>query len=123
MGDTDPATAPGSKAILERFAERKIDWIPNQGIDAVDGTAKSARLRDGSSLPFDLFLGVPVHRVPDVVRESGMAVGGWIPVDKTDLSTRFPNVYAIGDVTSAPVPKAGIFAESAGARRSGASRS
>jgi len=35
-------------------------------------------------------------------------------VNKANLSTQFPDVYAIGDVTSAPVPKAGIFAESAG---------
>jgi sulfide:quinone oxidoreductase len=38
-----------------------------------------------------------------------------VPVDQTNLRTRFPNVYAIGDVCSGPrtVPKAGIFAESA----------
>jgi sulfide:quinone oxidoreductase len=35
-------------------------------------------------------------------------------VNKANLATRFPNVYAVGDVTSAPVPKAGVFAESAG---------
>ena len=60
------------------------------------------------------FLGVPVHRVPAVVEASGLTVDGWIPVEKTNLATRFPGVYAIGDVTSAPVPKAGVFAESAG---------
>jgi sulfide:quinone oxidoreductase len=54
-----------------------------------------------------------VHRVPAVVDASGLAVDGWIPVDRANLSTRFPNVYAIGDVTSAPVPKAGNIAESA----------
>jgi sulfide:quinone oxidoreductase len=39
--------------------------------------------------------------------------GGWIPVDKRTLATRFPNVYAIGDVTSVGTPKAGVFAEGA----------
>jgi sulfide:quinone oxidoreductase len=34
-------------------------------------------------------------------------------VDRTTLETRFPGIYAVGDVTSAPVPKAGVFAESA----------
>ena len=42
---------------------------------------KVARLADGGEMPFDLFLGVPVHRVPPVVEESGMTVDGWIPVD------------------------------------------
>ena len=109
-----PATAPGSEAILQRFRERNITWIPNQGIDSVDASKKSARLRDGTHLPYGLFLGIPAHRVPAVVEQSGLAENGWIPVDKTNLATRFPNVYAVGDVTSAPVPKAGIFAESAG---------
>lgn len=109
-----PPSAPASDAILGRFNERNINWVPNQGIAAVDPKRKVAHLRDGSTAGYDLFLGIPVHRVPAVVESSGLAVDGWIPVNKADLSTRFPNVYAIGDVTSAPVPKAGIFAESAG---------
>lgn len=108
-----PATKEGSDAILARFRERNIAWIGQQGIASIDPATKKARLRDGSELAFDLFLGVPVHRVPSVVDASGLAVDGWIPVDRANLSTRFPDVYAIGDVTSAPVPKAGIFAESA----------
>ncbi len=108
-----PASAPASTAILERFRERNITFVPNQGVTAIDPAAKTARLRDGTTVPYDLFLGVPVHRVPAVVEASGLAVDGWIPVDKTNLATRFPDVYAIGDVSSAPVPKAGIFAESA----------
>jgi sulfide:quinone oxidoreductase len=108
-----PATKDGSDAILARFRERNIAWIGKQGIASIDPARKTARLRDGSELAFDLFLGIPVHRVPAVVDASGLAVNGWIPVDKANLATSFPNVYAIGDVTSAPVPKAGIFAESA----------
>ena len=108
-----PASGPASDAILERFRERNISWIGQQGIDSIDAAAKTARLRDGASLPYDLFLGIPIHHVPAVVEESGLAEDGWIPVEKANLSTRFPDVYAIGDVTSAPVPKAGIFAESA----------
>ncbi|MDP9236605.1 MAG: NAD(P)/FAD-dependent oxidoreductase [Chloroflexota bacterium] len=109
-----PASGPASTAILDRFRERSITFVPSQGVTAIDPATKSARLRDGTAMPYDLFLGVPIHRVPAVVEASGLAVDGWIPVDKANLSTRFPDVYAIGDVTSAPVPKAGIFAESAG---------
>ena len=88
--------------------------MPGKRVTSIDPATKTAHVDDGATMPYELFLGVPVHRVPDVVEASGLAVGGWIPVDKTDLSTSFPDVYAIGDVTSAPVPKAGIFAESAG---------
>jgi sulfide:quinone oxidoreductase len=40
-----------------------------------------------------------------------MCVDGWIPVDPLTLETSFPNVYAVGDVTSVGTPKAGVFAE------------
>jgi sulfide:quinone oxidoreductase len=52
-----------------------------------------------------------VHRVPAVVEASGLAEDGWIPVDPRTLATRFPGVYAVGDVTSVGTPKAGVFAE------------
>ena len=65
----------------------------------------------GPSCGYDLFLGVPVHRAPTVVVESGLTVDGWIPVDPLTLETSFPGVYAVGDVTSVGTPKAGVFAE------------
>ena len=40
-----------------------------------------------------------------------MTVDGWIPVDPFTLETRYPDVYAVGDVTSVGTPKAGVFAE------------
>ena len=42
-----------------------------------------------------------------------MAEDGYIPVDSRTLETRFPGVYAVGDVATAGVPKAGVFAEGA----------
>ena len=57
---------------------------------------------------------MPKHCAPDVVVASGMTEDGYIPVDNTHLQTRYPNVYAVGDVTTAGVPKAGVFAEGAG---------
>ena len=80
-------------------------------VTAVDTAARRLSLADGTELGYDLFLGVPVHRAPDVVVEAGMTVDGWIPVDPLTLETRFPDVYAVGDVTSVGTPKAGVFAE------------
>jgi sulfide:quinone oxidoreductase len=51
--------------------------------------------------------------VPEVVERSGLAVDGWVPVDRANLLTRFPAVYALGDVTAIPMAKAGVFAETA----------
>jgi sulfide:quinone oxidoreductase len=48
-----------------------------------------------------------------VVIESGLAVDGYVPVDSRTLETSFPGVYAVGDVATVGVPKAGVFAEGA----------
>jgi sulfide:quinone oxidoreductase len=90
-----------------------MEYVPNQLVAGLDTRSKEARLASGARVPYDLFIGIPVHRVPEVVERSGLAVDGWVPVDHTNLRTRFPNVYALGDVAGAPVAKAGVFAEAA----------
>lgn len=108
-----PPSPDSSKALLAAFAERNITFIRKKLVRALDGSRKVAILDDGSEMRYDLFLGIPKHRVPEVVEQSGMTENGWISVDKKNLKTKFPNVYAIGDVTSVGTPKAGVFAEGA----------
>ena len=108
-----PPSPDASRALLSAFAERDITFVPNRLVSAIDPDRHVAILDDGSEMPFDLFLGVPRHRVPDVVAASGMTEDGWIPVNRTNLKTRFPGVYAVGDVNSVGTPKAGVFAEGA----------
>jgi sulfide:quinone oxidoreductase len=106
-----PPSPEASKVILSAFDERGISWMPGRLVSALDPERRVALLSDGGELPYELFLGVPKHRAPEVVISSGLAVEGWIPVDPRTLETRFPDVYAVGDVTSVGTPKAGIFAE------------
>jgi sulfide:quinone oxidoreductase len=106
-----PPSPDASKALLAAFAERGIDWHPQTLVRELDPARKVAIMSDGSEMPYDLFLGVPVHRAPAVVAASGMTVDGWIPVDPLTLETSFEGVYAVGDVTSVGTPKAGVFAE------------
>lgn len=108
-----PPSPSSSKTLLRAFAERGITFIPNRLVRALDPDRKVAILDDESQMPYDLFLGIPKHCVPDVVAASGMTEDGWIPVDPVTLLTRFPGVYAIGDVTSVGTPKAGAFSEGA----------
>jgi sulfide:quinone oxidoreductase len=80
-------------------------------------------LENGERVSFDLLVGVPPHRSPKVVHDSGLGNdASWIPVDANTLATRFEGVYALGDVTTIPLPgrfnadiplvlpKAGVFA-------------
>ena len=106
-----PPSPAASKLLLSTFAERGIAFVPERLVAALDPGRRVAVLGDGSELPYDLFLGVPVHRAPVVVEESGMTVDGWIPVNPLTLETEFPGVYALGDVASVGTPRAGVFAE------------
>ncbi|WP_239152764.1 NAD(P)/FAD-dependent oxidoreductase [Virgisporangium aurantiacum] len=111
LGTPIPPSPEASAAVLAAFEERGIHWYPERLVRALDPATRKALLSDDSELPYDLFLGVPAHRVPEVVAAAGMTVDGWIPVDPLTLETRFPGVYAVGDVTSVGTPKAGVFAE------------
>jgi len=111
LGAPIPPSPAASQALLAEFAERGISWHPDRLVRRLDPQRRIVILADGEEMPFDLFLGVPVHRVPAVVAESGMCVDGWIPVNPLTLETAYPDVYAVGDVTSVGTPKAGVFSE------------
>ncbi len=111
LGVPIPPSPEASAALLSAFAERGITWMPELLVRELVPARKVAVLSNDEELPFDLYLGVPVHRAPLVVTESGLTVDGWIPVNPLTLETSFPGVYAVGDVTSVGTPKAGVFAE------------
>ena len=106
-----PPSPAASEALLGAFVERGIDWHGERSVHRLDPVRKVAVLSDGTEMPYDLFLGVPVHRAAAVVDRSGMTVDGWVPVNSLTLETTFPGVYTVGDVTSVGTPKAGVFAE------------
>jgi sulfide:quinone oxidoreductase len=110
-----PVTAEVSQMFRDALAARNITELPQHLVSSIDPATRTAHLASGDELPYDLFIGIPIHRAPDPLAAAGLAVNGWVPVDQTNLRTQFDNVYAIGDVCSGPrtVPKAGIFAETA----------
>jgi sulfide:quinone oxidoreductase len=108
----------GCDLIESRLADNGIEFHPNHKATSIEaGEVVFANQR----IPFDLLLGVPPHRPPAVVRESGLVgESGWVEVNKRTLETSFDGVYAIGDVAQImlangkPLPKAGLFAEQMG---------
>jgi sulfide:quinone oxidoreductase len=106
MGTAGPEMG---KAIVASLEERGIGFHPMMKVARVEPSRKSVRFEDGSETSFDLLITVPPHRVPRVAVDSWLAQPeGWIPVDPKTLAVRSPNaaphVYAIGDVTSVPLP-------------------
>jgi sulfide:quinone oxidoreductase len=108
----------GCDIIESRLADNGITFLPNRKATAVEsGEVIFANERRR----FDLLFGIPPHRPPTVVRESGLVgESGWVMVNSRTLETQFPGVYAIGDVVQIamgngkPLPKAGVFAEAMG---------
>jgi sulfide:quinone oxidoreductase len=108
-----PPSPDTSKALIAAFAERDIAFMPNRRVASLDPGRRVAVLDDGAELPYDLFLGVPKNRAPAVVEAAGLVENGWVTVNPRTLETRFPQVYAVGDIANTGTPKAGVFAEGA----------
>jgi sulfide:quinone oxidoreductase len=108
-----PVTPEVSQRFLDELAARGIEYLGQRRVVELDPSAREAVLESGERLPYDLFVGIPIHKVPAVVAESGLAESGWVTVDRATLATPFPDVYAVGDVVALPMAKAGVFAENA----------
>ena len=113
MAKPVPVTDEVSQRFRDELAARDIEFTPQTTVVEIDPAAKEAVLESGERIAYDLFIGVPLHRAPAVVAESGLAPDGWIKVNPETLLTPFPDVYAVGDVVALPMAKAGVFAENA----------
>jgi sulfide:quinone oxidoreductase len=111
-----PVAGPKVSAmVVNIISQRGIRFNPSHKLKSV--TEKQLEFDNGSVKDYDLLIGIPPHKVPEVVRASGLTAGSdWIPVDKYTMRTSANKVFAVGDVTeikigSMALPKAGIFAE------------
>jgi sulfide:quinone oxidoreductase len=114
MPTAGPVMGEALRGILER---REIGFHSEQSVERIEAGARELVLAGGERVGYDLLLGVPPHRSPAPVRESGLAAeNGFIPVDRATLATNTGGVFAIGDITTIPLvggkflPKAGVFA-------------
>ena len=113
-----PISQDVSTAIESLLSKNAIELMKSSKITSIDADNKKAITESGKQIPFDLFIGVPIHILPKVVRESKLGENGFIVPNRDNLETKFKNVYAIGDVTHIPagkaaVAKAGTLAEDA----------
>jgi sulfide:quinone oxidoreductase len=112
------AGAKVSQDIINLLNDNHINFHPLHKIKTVSDM-KELEFENGRRETYDLLVGIPSHKVPEVIRNSGLIKQGqnWINVDKFNLKTDYENVFAIGDVTEIKVnenmaiPKAGVFAE------------
>ena len=111
---TLPAAGPEvSQFVADTLEDQGIELRTEQSVQAIDVDTRKVSFADGAQLQYTLLLEVPQAVPPQVVADSALAGegGGWIQPDRETLLTRFERVYAAGDCTASPPPKAGIFAE------------
>lgn len=114
MPVTGPAISAQVRAMLEG---RGIGYHPQHAVAEVDPAGRTLRFQNGAQAGYDFLVYVPPHVAPEVVKASGTTgETGWVTVDRNTMETKFPNVFAVGDVTliplsmKLPLPKAGTFA-------------
>ena len=107
-----------SSALRQMIESKGIGYHPNHSVTAVDAASRRITFANGAHAEFDLLAYIPPHRAPQPVRDAGLCgESGWVPVDRETMATKFPGVFAIGDVAGImltsigkPLPKAGVFA-------------
>lgn len=122
-----PVAGPAVGAALrDMLSERGIAYHPEHAVSRIDGASHQVVFNE-ETVPYDLLVGIPPHKAPTSVEQAGLTdATGYIPThpqtlqilsDPETLATRFPGVFAIGDVTairllnSMLLPKAGVFVE------------
>lgn len=108
----------GCAQVEGQLALRRIPFTPNRKTVRIEGTRV---VFENGSVEADVLIGVPPHRPPAVVRESGLQMTGeWVAVDPATMRTSADGVFAVGDAVEIPLankmplPKAGVFAEAQG---------
>jgi sulfide:quinone oxidoreductase len=112
------AGAKVSQDVVNLLNSNHINFHPLHKIKTVLDKEK-IEFENGNTVNYDLLIGIPPHKVPAVLRNSGLLKQGqnWINVNKFSLKTDYENVFAIGDANEIKVnenmviPKAGVFAE------------
>ncbi|HKT02817.1 MAG TPA: FAD/NAD(P)-binding oxidoreductase [Rugosimonospora sp.] len=106
---TKPIASARLGALL---AERGIAVEPDFLVERVEGDRRVLVSYDGREVPFDLLVTVPLNMGAEYVARSGLGDElNYVPVDRhTLLSTRYANVFAIGDANDIPTSKAGSVA-------------
>ena len=107
-----PVSPEASAAVERTMADRGIKYTKHHRVYGIDPATNVAHLKDFDE-PYDLFIGIPGHKAPDVLAGSGLTEDGWVKVDPLTLATDFGGVYALGDCAGTGIPKAGVFAERA----------
>ncbi len=106
---TKPVASKHLGAMLE---ERKIALETDFYVERIDNEQSALVSFDEREIPFDLLVTVPLNMGADFVARSGLGNElNFVSVDPgTFQSTKYSNIFAIGDAADIPTSKAGSVA-------------
>ena len=109
-------------AVKDILDKKGIRFHPLMQLNSVDTKSKQIFFNGKESFEYDLLIVIPPHQSPAVISKTDLSnANGWIDVNPDSLQTKYENVFAIGDITSIPLPgrwlpdkpmmlpKAGVF--------------
>ncbi|MBT3361602.1 MAG: NAD(P)/FAD-dependent oxidoreductase [Rhodospirillales bacterium] len=77
----------------------------------VDPEKKTISSEEGVTLDYDFLVTIPPHSGADVITNSDLGAGGWVPTDRNKLLREgSTDVFVVGDTTNIPISKAGSTA-------------
>jgi sulfide:quinone oxidoreductase len=106
---TKPMASKHLGALLE---QKNIHVVPDFLIEHVDPDAKKIVAYDEQEIEYDLLVSVPLNKGSAVIARSDLGDElNFVPVDKqTFLSTKYANIFVLGDAAAVPASKAGSVA-------------
>lgn len=115
-GPMEFAGKEASDELRSLLEDKGIKYYPDHKL--LSASANFLEFSNQEKYQYELLAYTPKHQVPSVIRGTGLpGESGWIEVDRHTLETKYPDVYAIGDIafipleTGTPLPKIGIFAQ------------
>jgi sulfide:quinone oxidoreductase len=94
-----------------RMDERDIRAETFFNVESVDAERGILQSMEGEELDYDLLVTIPPHDGVPMIRAAGLGDDGWVEVDRNTLeAVHADDVFALGDASDVPAPKAGSAA-------------
>ena len=105
------ALEPVANWVQPEFDKTGIKYETFFNTKSVDPSAKTISSEEDVTLDYNLLVAIPPHQGAQVILDSGLGDGGWVPTDRDKLLCKdSTNVFVCGDTTDIPISKAGSTA-------------
>lgn len=105
------ALEPVAEWALPEMESRGIKYETFFNTKEADPKAKTITSEEGVTLNYDFLVTIPPHNGSQVISDSDLGAGGWVPTNTKTLHREgSTNVFVVGDTTNIPISKAGSTA-------------